>query len=289
MPEINNLLGSTRRVVEEQEPLNNCRGVTYRVLNVGGGDIDESKVIVKSDTIPTADADSAGKMYIYAGETDATYTHGYIYECVATNTYADTTTFEPATISGTVVTTTSDALSSVLAQYLHADPTTVVSGTLTYDQGGNLWVFYGYDADSTEVGHFQLYQEDWEDAGFTFTGTPADGDVVAFATTITIASTSYAWVRLNTQPIPTPAEIGAVTQETHTITLVSTDWSLHTQTKTVSGVTADNTVIVAPASSSAADYAAAEILCTAQAANSLTFTCTTDPTNNVSVNIVILN
>lgn len=84
-------------------------------------------------------------------------------------------------------------------------------------------------------------------------------------------------------------DVGAVTQTTTTITLASTDWSSHSQTKTVSGVTADNTVIVAPASASAADYAAAEILCTAQAANSLTFTCTTDPTNNISVNVVILN
>ena len=85
------------------------------------------------------------------------------------------------------------------------------------------------------------------------------------------------------------SDVGAVTQETRTISLVSTDWSSHTQIKTVSGVTADNTIIVAPASASAADYAAAEILCTAQAANSLTFTCTTDPTNNISVNVVILN
>jgi hypothetical protein len=37
MADVDNLLGSTRRVVEVQEPLNNCRGVTYRVLNVGGG------------------------------------------------------------------------------------------------------------------------------------------------------------------------------------------------------------------------------------------------------------
>ena len=140
MPEIDNLLGSTRRVVEEQEPLNNCRGVTYRVLNVGGG--------------------------------------------------------------GSGVTS--------------------VNGKT--------------------------------------------GDVVLDA-----------------------SDVGAVTQTVATISLVSTDWSSHTQTKTVTGVTADNTVIVAPAPASAADYATAEILCTAQAANSLTFTCTTDPVNNVSVNVVILN
>lgn len=85
------------------------------------------------------------------------------------------------------------------------------------------------------------------------------------------------------------SDVGAVSQTVATISLASTDWSSHTQTVTVTGVTADNTVIVAPAPASAADYATAEILCTAQAANSLTFTCTTDPTNNISVNVLILN
>lgn len=261
MPEIDNLLGSTRRVVEEQEPLNNCRGVTYRVLNVGGSDIDESKVIVKSSTIPTADADSAGKMYIYAGETDATYTHGYIYENVAT------TTPSSATATQTVGSSLSD---------ITVDVETLESFT-GWTTDNSLQIFYtddGWSVDTTSL-------------GVSYTGTPSVGDAITI--TYTAAVTTYAWVRLNTQPVPTPEEIGAVTQETHTITLASTDWSSHTQTKTVSGVTADNTIIVAPASSSAADYAAAEILCTAQAANSLTFTCTTDPTNNVSVNIVILN
>lgn len=85
------------------------------------------------------------------------------------------------------------------------------------------------------------------------------------------------------------SDVGAVTQSTASITLNSADWSSHTQTKTVTGVTADNTVIVSPAAASASDYAAAEILCTAQAADSLSFSCTTDPTSDISVNIVILN
>ena len=46
----------------------------------GGGSVDESKIIVKSDTIPAASADNAGYIYIYTGATNATYTHGYIYE-----------------------------------------------------------------------------------------------------------------------------------------------------------------------------------------------------------------
>ena len=167
----------------------------------GGGSVDASKFL-NVDVLPTADADSAGKFYLYNGETDASYTHGYIYECVATPTYTDTTTFEPATLSGTVVTATTGALSGLAGTYIHADVTSIVSGTLTYDLAGELWVFYGYDADNNEVGHFQLYQQDYVDAGFTFTGTPQDGDVVAFTTTITQTGYTYAWVRVDVQPIP---------------------------------------------------------------------------------------
>lgn len=64
-------------------------------------------------------------------------------------------------------------------------------------------------------------------------------------------------------------------------------WSSNTQTVTVTGVTATNTVFVSPAPESAADYAAAGIVCTAQAVDSLTFTCTTVPTNAITVNVVI--
>lgn len=64
-------------------------------------------------------------------------------------------------------------------------------------------------------------------------------------------------------------------------------WSNNTQTVTVTGVSATNTVFVSPAPASAADYAAAGIICTAQAADSLTFTCTTVPTNAITVNVVI--
>lgn len=48
------------------------------------GSVDENKIIVKSSTIPTASGELLGKIYCYSGETNATYTHGYIYECVGT-------------------------------------------------------------------------------------------------------------------------------------------------------------------------------------------------------------
>lgn len=168
----------------------------------GGGSVDYSRVVEKSATIPTASEQTLSKVYMYTGDTNETYTHGYIYECKATPVYSDSTTFEPATISGTVVTETNNALSALAGQYIHGDVTSIASGTLTFDSEGNLWIFYGYDSENTEVGHFQLYQEDYEDAGFTFTGTPQNNDVVAFTCTITQTSSIYYWERIDVQPEP---------------------------------------------------------------------------------------
>lgn len=69
-------------------------------------------------------------------------------------------------------------------------------------------------------------------------------------------------------------------------TLVVANWSSNTQTVNVTEVTATNTVFVSPAPASAADYASAGIICTAQGNGTLTFTCTTVPTNAITVNVV---
>lgn len=54
-----------------------------------GGGVSLDKIIVKSDTIPAAAAKYVGAVYQYVGATNATYTHGYIYECVESgSTYA---------------------------------------------------------------------------------------------------------------------------------------------------------------------------------------------------------
>lgn len=79
-----------------------------------------------------------------------------------------------------------------------------------------------------------------------------------------------------------------LTKVNTTATLAVADWSSNTQTITVSGVKADSVVFVSPAPSSASDYASAGILCTAQAADSLTFTCTTTPSSAITVNVICL-
>lgn len=74
---------------------------------------------------------------------------------------------------------------------------------------------------------------------------------------------------------------------TATCTL-ATSMTLTGQTVTVTGVTASNTVIVGPAPASQDVWVAAGVKCTAQAANSLTFTATSAPTAAITVNVIIM-
>lgn len=73
------------------------------------------------------------------------------------------------------------------------------------------------------------------------------------------------------------------------ITLSVAGWNNKTQTVSVSGVTADNLVIVGAAPSSAEAYGEATVRCTAQAVDSLTFVCEEVPETALSVNIAIFN
>ena len=74
---------------------------------------------------------------------------------------------------------------------------------------------------------------------------------------------------------------------TATASLTVEGWSENSQTVSVAGVTATNIVWVAPAPASNDVYGSAGIRATAQAEGTLTFTCTTVPTEAVTVNVVI--
>ena len=67
-----NMVGSDGNVYNMVDLLKNIAGI---------GD----KIIIKSDTIPTASEDYVGAVYQYVGATNANYTHGYIYECIEEN------------------------------------------------------------------------------------------------------------------------------------------------------------------------------------------------------------
>ena len=119
---------------------------------------------------------------------------------------------------------------------------------------------------------------------------------------------TYSWTQVNVQPQPAdpiPTQSGNagkflttngttvswadITSTPSTMpTLAVADWSNNTQTVNVTGVTATNVVFVSPAPASAADYASAGIVCTAQGNGTLSFSCTTVPSNAITVNVVCL-
>lgn len=71
-------------------------------------------------------------------------------------------------------------------------------------------------------------------------------------------------------------------------TLTVNGWSSNTQTVTVSGVDSTNTIIVTYAPASRAAWLAADVYCSAQGTNSLTFTCSTTPSTALTANIIIM-
>ena len=91
----------------------------------------------------------------------------------------------------------------------------------------------------------------------TITKTQIAQDATYTSTTITLSGT---WTN-NQKTVPIPADVG---------------------------ITATSLVIVSPAPSSFTDYGDSGIYCSAQATNSLTFTCSSPPSGNIIVNVVKL-
>ena len=83
------------------------------------------------------------------------------------------------------------------------------------------------------------------------------------------------------------ANLGAVSMTTAVVTLAANSWSSNKQTVSVTGVTADNTVIPSPAPASYAVYAENGVYCSAQAAGKLTFTCESVPSSAITVNLAV--
>lgn len=140
----------------------------------GGGSVDYAKTVQRAETMPTADSSNAGQQFLYSGESDATYTHGYIYENVAT------TTSSSASAAQTVGSTLSDIAVDI-------DTLEAFTGWTT---DNSLQIFYtadGWSVDTTSL-------------GVTYTGTPNVGDAITI--TYTAESTTYAWTRIDVQPAP---------------------------------------------------------------------------------------
>lgn len=279
--------------------------LVYSLGGEGGG-TSLDKIIIKSKTIPAASETEYGRMRIYAGEDDGTYTHGYIYECKGTESYElNPFGFLPQKMGFNYTnadpnygfTSDAEAMIGFITTVLHLqNPTDVKTITLVVDESTldpnnpsdyGMWEITCKDEDGNVIlSDYRIYGADLETFGFVFinpsydyhSDEPLESDPLNW---IMHVSNLY-WDRIDVQP----TSGGGVT--TRTITLSSSGWTNNTQTVSCPGVTASNTVVVGPTPASGTDYGAAGIICTAQAANSLTFTCDTTPSANIDVNVIIM-
>ena len=125
-------------------------------------------------------------------------------------------------------------------------------------------------------------------------GTPVDENDAATLKLVNEAKTAASTAQSTANAASSAASAaqttanGKCSKKTATATLTVADWSSLKQTVSVSGVTADNDVIPVPAPASNDAYYEAGVLCTAQAAGKLTFTCKEVPAVALTVNILIL-
>lgn len=154
------------------------------------------KQIKHNDTqveeMPTPSADELGRIVQYVGESDEIYTRGYFYECF--KDLVASVEFEE------LITCDNDDFLAFLKEQCMSDFTQATGGTMKYIEDAALWDFTLTNA-SGEVETFRLYQVDFEDAGFVFTGTAEDGQEVAF--TCSFANV-FGWRQINVQPTSTP-------------------------------------------------------------------------------------
>lgn len=93
--------------------------------------------------------------------------------------------------------------------------------------------------------------------------------------------------------MPTPKSyVDAIKPKAHKITLTTAGWADNQQTVTLTGVLADEDsqfILPTPAVASRTMYNDCDIQCITQAANSLTFSCATVPTDALSVYILLMD
>ena len=159
------------------------------------------------------------------------------------------------------------------------------SGNNSYLNANNAILFdvSGYGAYNNDANTFKI-----ANTNGTFEIMSADGTIpeARLADTTNATAGQVLTLDSNLNAVwATPSGGGA---SSATATLAVNDWSSNTQTVSVTGVSASNNVIVAAAPASQADYTSAGILCTAQGAGTLSFSCQTVPTNAITVNVLII-
>ncbi len=279
----------------------------------------EAGQVIQVTTLPTASADELDNIYQFIGTTDANYTNGYFYKCVSDG--ADPATYSWAQTNVQPAPSGLPDQTDNAGKFLTTDGTDASWATINALQNsstGTDGLSIGSPSSSnytTVIGLHQYVSPDVANgtsigyAGALNIGSSNGIAIGAYASvgaeyaiqigggqgtnydsnTFKVANANGNFELMSADgTIPKERLVNAITTPSTMPELTVAGWSNNTQTVTVTGMTATNTVFVSPAPASATDYAAAGIVCTSQGTDSLTFTCTTVPTNAITVNVVIM-
>lgn len=109
--------------------------------------------------------------------------------------------------------------------------------------------------------------------------------VTGYSNEISIASIPWEGTLTSTGTAPFVPTSAA---QTLLLTLEVGDWVDNSQTIIATGVKTDNVIFIAPTPDDQGAYVLASIICTEQGVNSLTFVCTTTPSADIQVQVVII-
>lgn len=282
----------------------------------------DSNVIYAEQAVelPTASESNLGRIYQYIGITNQNYINGYFYKCTATGdpvVYSWTQIDVQPQASGLPDQTdqsgkflTTDGTDASWSNQLDGNLDIISNSGLRVKRIDNSSVFHlyltaGVQKAETEfrVGQGSSFNPWSTSANFIlgYDGSSSSARTSTFyaaGNSVDIKNlgglnnkwTSVYVTKINNGAditVPTTGGTMAVINTPATMPqLVVDGWSSNTQTVNVTGVTANNVVMVSPSPVSATEYAQCGILCTAQAAGTLTFTCTSVPTNDLTVNVV---
>ena len=284
----------------------------------------EAGQVIQVSTMPTASATEEGKIYQFVGTTDANYTNGYFYKCEGAGSpvvYSWTRVDVQPTPSGLpsqtgqsgkfLTTDGTDASWSDKPLVNNATGTNsiTVDGTaVTYNNSINIGkqtqisnvnavaIGYGAQAAKQAIGLGSNAKASGEASVAIGIGATASGNnsiqisaknnyTNSDANTVKFGNANGNFEIMSADgTIPT----ARLTKVNSTITLAAAGWSSNTQTVNVTGMTATGVVMVSPDPTDQSAYTSAGIICSAQAAGTLTFTCSTTPSSDLSVNVVML-
>lgn len=136
-----------------------------------------SKAIMQVSSLPTPVASFVDTVVLY---------NNIFYKCMDESVYTSTVSFTDK------ITCTGTAFTSFIRGIAPADFTSIVNGTMVYIADAELWKFTGLNAAGETVIEYQMYQEDFENAGFVFTGSFEDQEEIGFECEVT-ADYQFAW------------------------------------------------------------------------------------------------